>query len=232
VTEERRYLEDEVAEIFEAAATPRATARPGPSPAQGLTLAELQAIGREVGVAPDRIADAASELDRRRSDRRRTDLDMPISLFRSVDLPRAPTDREWAILLTELRETFSARGNDRSSGEIREWSIGNLDASIVPAEDGYRFRLRTADGSAVAVNRLGMFAWLMGLVFMVISLNAGNFGDGLLALLVFGAMGTAALAYNAFRLQRWAEEREKQMDYLASRARALIGSGLDGAGEV
>ena len=79
MSDERRYTDDEVAEIFEAASRPVA---PRDEPADsasptGLTLARLQEIGREVGIAPEQIAEAAAALDRRRAPiARRTDLGM------------------------------------------------------------------------------------------------------------------------------------------------------------
>lgn len=234
MTEERRYQEDEVAEIFEAAAADREPAPRSLSPAKGLTLAELQEIGREVGVAPERIADAATALDRRRSALpRRTDLGMPVSASRSVDLPRAPTDREWALLVGELRETFSARGQDRSSGELREWSNGNLHASIAPAEEGYRFRVRTVKGNAVALNRVGILALVMAVVMLMALALSGGLEEGLFIPLLFMMMGTGALASNAVRLPGWAREREAQMEYITARAQALIGpasAAEDGSG--
>src|SRR3982750_2302596 len=98
MTDERRYGEDEIAEIFQAAANPRG---PGHalSSAGGVSLQELQAIGGEAGIAPERIADAAAALDLRRGAApRRTHLGMPVSVGRTVDLPRAPPAREWGVL--------------------------------------------------------------------------------------------------------------------------------------
>lgn len=110
MTDERRYRDEEVAEIFEAAATPAPVRDRAVTTQDGLTLADLQAIGREVGVAPERIADAASALDRRDSIMpHRSELGMPIAVSRAYDLPRAPTDHEWGIIVSELRETFGAR---------------------------------------------------------------------------------------------------------------------------
>jgi hypothetical protein len=48
--------------------------------------------------------------------------------------------------------------------------------------------------------------------------------------MIFAAMGAAALGFNALRLPRWALEREQQMEYLAARARALIGPVPDAGG--
>ena len=60
---ERRYNDKEIAAIFRAAAeTPPGAQREVPED-EGLTLADLQAIGREVGMAPDAIAHAARTVD-------------------------------------------------------------------------------------------------------------------------------------------------------------------------
>jgi hypothetical protein len=89
MTEERRYGEDEVSAIFEAAAAARPSSDSAhPPPVRGLTLAELQEIGTEAGVAPDRIADAAAKVDRRRNATPgRTWLGMPVSAGRRNIVP-------------------------------------------------------------------------------------------------------------------------------------------------
>ena len=229
--DERTYREDEVAEIFEKAAT----ARQGPAagalaPAQGLTLAELQAIGAEVGLAPERIAEAASSLELRRDAVRRSDLGMPVSVRRSVDLPRAPTDREWEMLVAELRETFNARGRVGSRGDVREWTNGNLHAYVEPTPTGYRLRLGTTKGDAVGLNRMGAFGLVMALVWLVVLFLSGALPDAAFVPLLLAAMGGAALASNALRLPGWAQEREAQMEHVAARARELLGA-LPEAGE-
>ncbi|MEW5926361.1 MAG: hypothetical protein AB1941_02625 [Gemmatimonadota bacterium] len=223
MTEERRYRDDEIAEIFEAAATAHDPGQRSLAPADGLTLTELQAIGREVGLAPERIADAATAINRRRSTLpRRTDLGMPVSVSRSVDLPRAPTDREWSLLVAEMRETFNARGKDRSSGDLREWAVGNLHAYVEPTEDGYRFRLRTTKGNALALNRVGVAGMVMGLIMLVVLFLQGALAQELFLPALLGLMGAAAVASNAVRLPGWAQEREQQMEFIAARAVALI----------
>ena len=64
---ERRYSDDEIAAIFRAAAESPASLPPHPAANHGLTLADLQAIGREVGIAPDAVAQAAQALEVRRN---------------------------------------------------------------------------------------------------------------------------------------------------------------------
>lgn len=223
--DERRYREDEVAQIFEAAASARREAASNAlAPAEGMTLAELQAIGDEVGLAPERIAEAAAALDLRRDALRRTDLGMPVTLRRTIDLPRAPTDREWEMLVAELRETFNAKGRVGSRGGVREWTNGNLHAYVEPTATGHRLRLGTTKGDAVPFNRLGAMSLVVALVSFVLLFLAGELPAESMIPLIFAAMGSGALAYNALRLPSWALEREEQMELVAGRARVLLGA--------
>lgn len=223
--DERRYRDEEVERIFRAAAAAREDDhRRLPASAEGLTLAELQEIGREVGLPPERIAEAASALDAP-APRRRTQMGLPVSVGRVVDLPRAPTDREWELLVAELRETFLARGRVRSDGGLRQWNNGHLHAYVEPAEDGYRLRLGTLKGDAAPLGRAGIVGILVGLVLLVLTLLTGEPAEELFRPLLFLLMGGVALGYNAVRLPAWAREREAQMEHVAARARALIGPG-------
>ena len=223
MTTERRYAEEEIAEIFEAAASDRAADRRALSPVGGLALAELQAIVGEVGIAPERIADAAAALDLRRGAApRRKYLGMPVSVGRTVELPRAPTDREWELLVAELRETFGAHGKDRSSGGLRAWSNGNLRAYVEPTETGHRLRLGTLKQNGVAIGQLGIGGLVAALLMVFFLMANGQLAEEAGVAMLFAAIGALALGSNALRLPRWAEEREQQMEYIASRARALL----------
>lgn len=219
--DERRYREDEVAEIFEAAA--RRGSRGGAlTSGEGLTLAELQAIGSDVGLAPERIAEAAAALELRRSALRLTDLGMPVSVRRAVDLPRPPTDREWEMLVAELRGTFDAKGREGSRGSMREWSNGKLHALVEPTGTGHRLRLGTTKSDAVPLNRMGATGLVMALLALLALFFTGELPDGLFLPLVFAAMGGGTLAYNALRLPAWAREREEQMELVAAQALLLL----------
>jgi hypothetical protein len=223
MADERRYQEDEIAQIFEVAASPQPARRAAAASAGGLTLSELQAIGREVGVPPERIADAAAALDRPGAiSRRRGFLNMPIAVGRTVDLPRAPTDREWEILVAELRETFSAQGSENSRGNLRSWNNGNLHALIEPTETGYRLRLGTTKGNAVAANQMALGGIALAMLLVVIFALTGRLSEELVAPIILGGVSSALLAANAFRLPGWASEREAQMDRIAARAQSLL----------
>jgi len=228
MTDERRYLEEESKEIFEAAATAGDSDRHALASTEGFTLAELQDIGAEVGLAPERIADAATALELRRSALpRRTSFGMPIAVGRIIDLPRALTDREWELLVGELRETFNAQGRLGSSGSIRQWTNGKLHAFVEPTEAGYRLRLGTLKGNAPAMNMVGIGGMGLGLVMLVPLLLTGELSIASLTPLLFGAMGAAAFVSNLVRLPRWARRREEQMEYIAARAKALTASDPD-----
>jgi hypothetical protein len=222
MADERRFQDDEVARIFEAASAPALT-RGEASPAEGLTLAELQAIGREVGIAPERIAEAASSIVRSAPPLpRRTELGMPITAGHVVELPRALTDREWALIVADLRETFGARGKESSQGETRQWTNSNLHAFVEPTRTGYRLRLGTLKGDAVALNRMGAFGVAMGALVALTPLVGGTAGGTMPGALMLGSIGVGAILFNALRLSRWAGTREQQMKEIGDRALALI----------
>ena len=230
MTDERKYREEEVKEIFDLAVTRDDVGRPTVSDEGGLTLAELQEIGLEVGVEPRRIAEAALALDTRREVLpRQISLGMPISVGRVIELPRAMTDREWDIVVGELRETFGARGKVMSHGGVREWTNGNLHAFLEPTATGHRLRLRTHKGSAMALNRIGVAGLAMGLILFTLFLATGRTPVAMeLAMIVSVGLGAGALASNMLTLPGWAREREGQMEYIAGRVGALLGEGPQG----
>jgi hypothetical protein len=59
----REYGEDEVREIFALATVRDTEGRPATPVEDGLTLAEIQQVGREVDIDPEKLAEAASILD-------------------------------------------------------------------------------------------------------------------------------------------------------------------------
>jgi hypothetical protein len=218
MTDARKYDEVEVARIFEAASAPVPA-----SLGRGLTLPELEEIGREVGIPPARISDAAAALDRQATPiARRVALGMPVGVGRTASLPRQLTDREWGVLVAELRTTFGAQGRDLSTGEMRHWANSRLHACVEPTLDGWRLRLGTEKGDAAAVNMIGAAGIIVGLSVSGSMLASGEpFISGLLLMLV---MGGGALGVNAWRLPRWARTREQQMEHIIERARAIIGA--------
>ena len=225
VVSNRRYREDEVGEIFALAASAADDALPSIPDPEGFTLEELQEVGREVGLSPERVAAAAATLDGRAQPApRRTSLGAPVSVHRVVELPRAPTDDEWEDLVTELRTTFRAKGRMESHGRIREWRNGPLEAVIEPSTTGYRLRLGTRKRVARAVNMIGIVPTLLGLFVLVAGVIGGATIPSMATLIptLLLLSGGSVLVRNHRRLRRWADEREGQMDHIAERAWALL----------
>jgi hypothetical protein len=147
---------------------------------------------------------------------------MPTSVGRIVTLPRAPTDREWAILVADLRETFAARGADRSDSSVRQWAQGNLHAFVEPSDAGERLRLRTTKGDAAVFTALGLAMLALALVMAVVLTLTGEIGADPLRTVLPALLGAGTLGANAVRLRRWAGEREAQMEAVAARAVTML----------
>lgn len=219
----RRYGDDEVREIFSLATTGDTRDRSLPAESGGLTLEELQHIGREAGIEPARVAQAAASLDARgRPASVRRAFGLPIGVSRVVDLPRAPTDREWEQLIAEFRTTFGAQGQVTGSGGLRQWSQGNLHISVEPTERGEQLRLSTLKGDAMSLNGLGLVMGGMSLLMGAVVAAAGKPGKALVLVGMFGGLALAAFGANLLRLPRWARERERQMAALAEHAVKLL----------
>lgn len=223
MTGERRYDDDEVRKIFDAAARPGEAALSSASPSDGMTLAELQDIGAEVGIGPERIAKAAAAMEAAGAPApRKTQLGLPVAVGHVVALPRAPTDHEWDLLVSALRETFGAHGAVSQNGAIREWTNGNLHAYVEPTESGHRLRLGTLNGRGVALGFGTVVFGSFAVAAAVILALSGRLADDPSALIVFAGMAIAAALVNVVRLPAWAREREDQMRRIAARAVALL----------
>ena len=142
---ERRYTEDEAAEIFRVAAELEERAPRALAPAEGLTIAELQAIGREAGLSPELVARAAKRAAEPPARAFRF-LGLPIGVSRTVEVDEPLADGDWEELVSELRETFEAKGVVRYDGPFRQWSNGNLHVLVEPTPAGHRLRIRTRNG--------------------------------------------------------------------------------------
>jgi hypothetical protein len=213
---DRRYDENEMAAIFRSAAEGPQSVEHNVSREEGMTLAELQAIGREVGIAPEAVAQAALALDVQRTARPNTLLGLPIGVSRTVQLNRRLSDVEWERLVVQLREVFHARGSTRSDGSLRQWTNGNLQVLLEPTETGHRLRFRTTHGAARSAIGAGFVAiGVAGVTAIVTAIN-GQLASAAGGIGMMVALGVAMVASGALRLPRWARTRERQMEDLAT----------------
>lgn len=223
-----------------------------------LTLGELKQIAAEVGLDPERVSRAAAALDpdgdagvptlrpgRAVTDGgvsadlavvpagtltpdRRTRLGSPVAISRVVDLPRAPTDAEWHLLVGEMRELFGARGTLTESGSMRDWSNGNLHASVEPTESGHRLRMATRKGSAAELEAAGLFTGVFALLMAILLAATGEVEGALMIGAILGGTSAVFLGGNAVSLPRWARERQVQFERLGERAREMLEEGEGG----
>jgi hypothetical protein len=215
---DRHYTDDEVAAIFRVAAEGSESRALPSGHADGLTLRDLQSIAREVGIAPDAVADAARSLDRPLArPASRTFLGLPIAVERTVALDRRLTDAEWELLVVELREVFNARGTLRAQGSLREWSNGNLHAFLEPTTTGHRLRLGTFKGSAPVSVAAGVVAVAMSAASGAAAAANGTLSQAALGIVVLASAGAALLANGTLRLPGWARMRSRQIDGIVER---------------
>ena len=219
----RRYGDEEASEIFRLATTSGTPQQALPGQSDGLTLAELQRIGQEAGIEPAQIAQAAASLDARgRPSPVRRSFGLPIGVSRVVELPRAPTDREWEQLIAEFRTTFGAQGRVTSTGSMREWSVGNLHICVEPTRHGQQLRLSTRKEDASVLNAMSALMAGMATLMGAVGMAAGHPAKALTFIGLFGGMSLASFGANVIRLPRWARERERQMEAIAEHTVDLL----------
>jgi hypothetical protein len=100
---ERRFNEAEVAAIFERAAeAQQKTPQRFPS-AEGMTLTDLQEIGREVGFSREQLAEAAKAIELSGRQTSREFLGLPVGVGVTIDLGRKLSEEEWERFVADLR---------------------------------------------------------------------------------------------------------------------------------
>ncbi|HEY8310142.1 MAG TPA: hypothetical protein VIG47_06270 [Gemmatimonadaceae bacterium] len=221
---DRRYDEEETAAIFRVAASGLPMQQQQLSRHEGLTLADLQRIGREVGISPEAVAHASIALDVQRAASQRTYLGIPIALSRTVAIDRELTDSEWERFVVQLREVFHARGATRSDGALRQWTNGNLQVLFEPTETGYQLRFATFNARARSAIGAGLVAIGVTAASAIAVAITGNLGPALPGLASIGIVGIGMVANSALRLPGWARLRGSQMETLATQMARVYGA--------
>jgi len=221
---DRRFDDREIAAIFERAGLLQEAER-NPNTGEGLTLAQLQEIARDVGLDAAHVTAAARDVaaGTLAPATRRAWFGLPIGVARTIEFHRPVSDDQWSALVITLRETFEARGRVVSDGPFREWSNGNLQALLEPTPTGHRLRLSTRKGNAKARLIIGAsYLGLAALFALLGALGAISPRAAISAPLFLGAIGAVTLGATVFGLPRWAALRGRQMDAIAARAAELV----------
>jgi len=216
---ERRFNDAEVAAIFERAAEAQHTSQPLIPLSKGMTLVQLQDIGREIGISPDELARAAKAVELQPQPASREFMGLPIGVGLTVDLDRKLTEEEWDRFVVDLRETFDAQGTVTHEGSFRQWSNGNLQALLEPTATGHRVRLRTVKGDARGLIIGGLCMFGFAALAFIAALFRGPLDDGgfIAAVGFLAVMGAGMFGMGAFRLPGWARLRRQQMAQVAER---------------
>lgn len=219
---ERRFSEEEVAEILKYAAEAEHSSKSVLPAGNGLTLTELKEIGREVGISPDAMQLAAQRFGRISQPTRRF-LGLPLGVARTVELDRKLSDDEWELIVADLRQTFDARGVVKGEGSLRSWTNGNLQALLEPTPTGQRLRLRTVKGNApgLIVGGIVLFGTAAAMFIAAALKGAINDGGFMASLAVMGTAGLGMFGTGAFGLPGWARLRQRQMDEIADRVASI-----------
>lgn len=219
---DRRYLDHETRQILDLAlGDDDEPGRALPS-GEGLTLAELQEAAQELGVSADRITQAVATFEGRGElVPRSTTVGLPTSIGSTVQLPRAPSDREWELLVAELRTTFGGKGELTSHGSMREWSHGSLHALIEPTETGYRLRVTDSSGAVAGIVVGGLIVAFALVIFMVL-LGKDQAGFKLAVPALLSLLGGGLATGSALFLPKWAREQEQRMAQIGRHAVALL----------
>jgi hypothetical protein len=230
---QRRYSDEEVAEIFRRAAAEQQrrgaaqTANAGasesaltPGAVAGMTLADLEEIGRDVGIPPQLVAHAAMSLDRVGRASVRRFLGLPIGVARTVTLARRLSDTEWERVVVDLRQTFEARGRLGEEGSFKQWTNGNLQALLEPTSEGHQLRLKTLNGAGYSWMTTGLAITGFAALVAVLKMVMGGIGASATGVLLMGLIGLGMFGLGAIRLPGWARLRSRQMEEIAERLTA------------
>ncbi len=222
---ERRFDDEEVTRILGEAAEASVRETTGerrPAASTGLTLAQLQEIGQQAGIPPERIAAAARAVDRPAPPAAPRLLGLTVGVADVAQLDRRIDDAEWERLVVLLRETFEARGKVQVTGNLRQWTNGNLQVLVEPGARGDRVRLRTTHGNARTLLVLGasLASTAAALSVVAMLLPGSAVAPMLGSITPLGVGGVASLVAAAVRLRSWAPERREQMRALVERLEA------------
>lgn len=207
----------------------------GPEP--GLTLAELQDVASEVGIAPTHVQAAARELRMRtgRDVARYPFLGIPRETIDQRVVPGTPTEREWERIVEQLRSEFRVPGVTNSFGEVREWwsssvsTVGGVRLRLEPGEDGTEVTLRRSNAHlSQLTHALGWtFGGMAGVVGTLMAV--GSFEPGIIvAPILFGGFSVASFLFGRIASRQSARRERSRFARVLDRIELIArGGGTD-----
>ena len=220
----RTFSEDEARAVFARAAREQQAASDAGAADDGLTLDELQEIGRASGLDPDFVAAAAAGLSATPTREAPTLLGMPTELTRSRTLTTTLSDEVWEETVEALRSQFGEPGVTSQIGRTREWT-GPSRGGFAAGQSVYvTVRPTPAGGSSVRIEQRGMkenagaVAALTGtfaafaLAFTVV-FALGSFEPKVMALpVLIGALAMLTGVGGALGMRAWARKQDDRFE--------------------
>ena len=236
---ERRFNEAEVAAIITTATHWKEPRRRAASSGDGLTLSQLQEIGRDIGITAEVISGAADAVRDVGTTEIRRFLGLPLRIERNVKLRRRFSEDEWEQVVAELQEIFDAAGVVTEDGSLRQWSNGHVEVVLEVNAITQRIRLRTFKGRALVWTGAGSGICGAASGALVSTLLRGSTPDtrAVTILAMLAVAGATMVAATALRLGSWARRWDKQMSEVAARVVALdrslmLGHEVSGASKI
>ena len=167
----KRFSEAEAQRIFALAAERQHETG---QPEAGLSLEELEEVGRAAGLDPAIIREAAIDALRpETTDTTRRVLGMPMEFRRERFIRGTVTDEAWAQIVVDLRRQFNKTGLVTDIGPLREWrSVANdqqqpVAVTLSPERDGTRVVIEQSQANTALGIGIGAGVnFLMGLMFL------------------------------------------------------------------
>lgn len=191
--DERRYTDDEVAQVLSRAVQPVASsALPARRPSEGITLDELEAVAAEAGIDPARVRAAALSLGERSESSGRLLFfgPHPSHVFDRVIEGEVPHER-LSDLVGIIRRLLRVKGKVVEVGDWLEWTSDGTTIHITVKPEGGKTKIQFMGDAGFKL--VGLFgpAALATLIALVSLGNGGTLTVGLAAAIVGGAYAVA-----------------------------------------
>ena len=195
--------------------------------ANGLSLADLQAVGAEAGIDPEYVAAAAAELSAEDPvDDTPWWYAGPATVSAETVVPGTITDGPvWAAMVHELRDTFGTDGVATQLGDALEWSFElpmggeSTRVDVTPEPHGMRIRITRSKTQAARMGAsmggmLGFSGFFAGA--MIFAVTGFSF-VGLAFMLMLMAAGAAVAGLTIPLYRRTVRREQREFDRLVDR---------------
>ncbi|GAB5520508.1 MAG: hypothetical protein RhofKO_27590 [Rhodothermales bacterium] len=224
---DRVFSEQEIAQILQRAIERQeAEVEKRRARDHGLSLAELERLGSEVGISPEHLRAAASEVHRPGVQRKHEVSDTHNYVERLI--PGYLTDAAWGEIVTDLRHQLGVDTNDSISiiGNMHEWShtsASGISTKATLAQRGNSVALRLSQrvGIASPLTEGVMYGTIAAMFFGFITAAGMDF-NFLQGTMLFSAF-LVIFSVLIYTLDvAWRKKKHRQIEAIADRIETLV----------